>query len=77
MAAGVLADYRVKRSDRGIAEFERALALDPNRATAHGHIGLANGSTSTGEPPVGPFLLPYHLTFSDFAASLAMMPMTS
>jgi TolB-like protein/class 3 adenylate cyclase len=32
---------QTKRSDRGIAEFERALALDPNLATAHGHIGLA------------------------------------
>jgi TolB-like protein/class 3 adenylate cyclase len=32
---------QTKRSDQGIAEFERALALDPNLATAHGHIGLA------------------------------------
>ena len=30
-----------KRADQGIAEFERALALDPNLATAHGDIGLA------------------------------------
>jgi adenylate cyclase len=29
------------RSGQGIAEFERALALDPNLATAHGDIGLA------------------------------------
>ena len=29
------------RSEQGIAEFERALALDPNLATAHGDIGLA------------------------------------
>ena len=29
------------RSDQGIAELERALALDPNLATAHGMIGLA------------------------------------
>jgi adenylate cyclase len=30
-----------KRADQGVAEFERALALDPNLATAHGFIGLA------------------------------------
>ena len=30
-----------KRTEQGIAEFERALALDPNLATAHGDIGLA------------------------------------
>ncbi len=29
------------RADQGIAELERALALDPNLATAHGFIGLA------------------------------------
>jgi TolB-like protein/class 3 adenylate cyclase/Tfp pilus assembly protein PilF len=29
------------RSEQGIAELERALALDPNLATAHGDIGLA------------------------------------
>jgi TolB-like protein/class 3 adenylate cyclase len=29
------------RSEQGIAEFERALALDPNLATAQGDIGLA------------------------------------
>jgi hypothetical protein len=29
------------RSDEGIAELERALALDPNLATAQGDIGLA------------------------------------
>jgi tetratricopeptide (TPR) repeat protein len=29
------------RSEQGIAEFERALALDPNPATAQGDIGLA------------------------------------
>jgi adenylate cyclase len=32
---------QTKRSDQGIAEFERALALDPNLATAQGDIGLA------------------------------------
>ena len=32
---------QTKRSDQGIAELERALALDPNLATAHGDIGLA------------------------------------
>ena len=32
---------QTKRSDQGIAEFERALALDPNLATAHGEVGLA------------------------------------
>ena len=32
---------QTNRSDRGIAEFERALALDPNLAAAHGDIGLA------------------------------------
>ncbi len=32
---------QTNRSDQGIAEFERALALDPNLATAHGDIGLA------------------------------------
>ena len=32
---------QTKRAIQGIAEFERALALDPNRATAHGEIGLA------------------------------------
>ena len=30
---------QTKRAVQGIAEFERALALDPNRATAHGEIG--------------------------------------
>ena len=32
---------QTKRSDQGIAEFERALALNPNLATAQGDIGLA------------------------------------
>ena len=32
---------QTNRSQQGIAEFERALALDPNLATAHGDIGLA------------------------------------
>jgi TolB-like protein/Flp pilus assembly protein TadD len=32
---------QTNRSDQGIAEFERALALDPNLAAAHGDIGLA------------------------------------
>ena len=32
---------QTKRSDQGIAELERALALDPNLATAHGDLGLA------------------------------------
>ena len=32
---------QTNRSDQGIAELERALALDPNLATAHGDIGLA------------------------------------
>jgi adenylate cyclase len=32
---------QTSRSDQGIAELERALALDPNLATAHGDIGLA------------------------------------
>ena len=32
---------QTKRSEQGIAELERALALDPNLATAHGDIGLA------------------------------------
>ena len=32
---------QTNRSDQGIAEFERALALDPNLATAHGDMGLA------------------------------------
>ena len=32
---------QTKRSDQGVAELERALALDPNLATAHGDIGLA------------------------------------
>ena len=32
---------QTKRADQGIAEFERALALDPNLAAAHGDIGLA------------------------------------
>jgi adenylate cyclase len=32
---------QTKRSDQGIAELERALALNPNLATAHGDIGLA------------------------------------
>jgi tetratricopeptide (TPR) repeat protein len=32
---------QTNRSDQGIAEFERALALDPNLATAHGDVGLA------------------------------------
>jgi len=36
---GVLS--QTNRSAQGIAEFERALALDPNLATAHGDIGLA------------------------------------
>jgi len=36
---GVLIE--TKRADQGIAEFERALALDPNLAAAHGAIGLA------------------------------------
>jgi tetratricopeptide (TPR) repeat protein len=32
---------QTNRSEQGIAEFERALTLDPNLATAHGDIGLA------------------------------------
>ena len=36
---GILIETR--RADQGVAEFERALALDPNLATAHGFIGLA------------------------------------
>ena len=32
---------QTNRSQQGIAELERALALDPNLATAHGDIGLA------------------------------------
>ena len=32
---------QTNRSDQGIAEFERALALDPNLAAAHGDVGLA------------------------------------
>ena len=32
---------QTNRSAQGISEFERALALDPNLATAHGDIGLA------------------------------------
>jgi TolB-like protein/class 3 adenylate cyclase len=32
---------QTKRTAQGIAEFERALALDPNLAAAHGDIGLA------------------------------------
>ena len=32
---------QTKRSEQGIAELEGALALDPNRAAAHGEIGLA------------------------------------
>ena len=32
---------QTKRADRGIAEYEGALALDPNLAAAHGDIGLA------------------------------------
>ena len=32
---------QTSRSDQGIAELERALALDPNLAIAHGDIGLA------------------------------------
>jgi tetratricopeptide (TPR) repeat protein len=32
---------QTKRTEQGIAEFERALALDPNLAAAHGDIGLA------------------------------------
>jgi TolB-like protein/class 3 adenylate cyclase len=32
---------QTNRSDQGIAEFERALALNPNLATAQGDIGLA------------------------------------
>jgi TolB-like protein/class 3 adenylate cyclase/Flp pilus assembly protein TadD len=32
---------QTNRAVQGIAELERALALDPNRATAHGEIGLA------------------------------------
>ena len=32
---------QTRRSDQGIAEFERALALNPNLATAQGDIGLA------------------------------------
>jgi adenylate cyclase len=32
---------QTKRSDQGIAEFDRALALNPNLATAQGDIGLA------------------------------------
>jgi TolB-like protein/class 3 adenylate cyclase len=32
---------QTNRSEQGIAEFERALALDPNLAAAHGDIGLA------------------------------------
>ncbi|HZZ25420.1 MAG TPA: adenylate/guanylate cyclase domain-containing protein [Roseiarcus sp.] len=32
---------QTNRSAQGIAEFERALALDPNLATAHGDMGLA------------------------------------
>jgi tetratricopeptide (TPR) repeat protein len=32
---------QTKRSDQGIAEFERALALDPNLASAHADIGNA------------------------------------
>ena len=36
---GVL--HQTKRPDQAIAELERALALDPNLAAAHGEIGLA------------------------------------
>jgi TolB-like protein len=32
---------QTRRADRGLAELERALALDPNLAAAHGDIGLA------------------------------------
>ena len=32
---------QTKRADQGIAEYEGALALDPNLAAAHGDIGLA------------------------------------
>ena len=32
---------QTNRSAQGVAELERALALDPNLATAHGDIGLA------------------------------------
>jgi tetratricopeptide (TPR) repeat protein len=33
--------HQTKRPDQAIAELERALALDPNLAAAHGGIGLA------------------------------------
>ena len=36
---GILVE--TKRAEQGIAEFKRALALDPNLANAHGLIGLA------------------------------------
>ena len=32
---------QTRRADQGIAELERALALDPNLAAAHGDIGFA------------------------------------